>query len=280
MQNDNVSVGSLTGATGKIRYTFLNNYMFISILENNLDILKSLVCALLHLDDSADIRIQVENPINYADSVSEKTYILDIKITFSNNTVMNLEMQVNDHGDYNYRATQYLARIYDRILKGKSYLNSPTAIHVGFLDYNMFEDEQEFYSRYLMENVRSHRVFNDRFDMRVIRMNLADLATEEDKKYKIDEWVRLFKAKTWEELKMAATTLDMKNAAEKLYTSNMSEQERYYAEAYEDYVRNEERRQWIQAELERQLEEKEQALAEQAELIKKLQEENARLKKQ
>ncbi len=96
------------------------------------------------------------------------------------------------------RATQYLARIYDRILKGKSYLNSPMAIHVGFLDYNLFEDEQEFYSRYLMENVRSHRVFNDRFDMRVIRMNLADFATEEDKKYKIDEWVRLFKAKTWE----------------------------------------------------------------------------------
>ncbi len=86
---------------------------------------------------------------------------------------------------------------------------------------------------------------------------------------------------------MTATTLDMKNAAEKLYTSNMSEQERYYAEAYEDYVRNEERWQWIQAELERQLEEKEQALveknqvlAEQAELIKKLQEENARLKMQ
>lgn len=99
---------------------------------------------------------------------------------------------------------------------------------------------------------------------------------------------------------MAATTLDMKNAAEKLYTSNMSEQERYYAEAYEDYVRNEERRQWIQAELERQLEEKEQALVEkdqalveknqalvekdqalakQAELIKKLQNEISSLKK-
>lgn len=78
---------------------------------------------------------------------------------------------------------------------------------------------------------------------------------------------------------MAATTLDMKNAAEKLYTSNMSEQERYYAEAYEDFIRNEERRQLILAELERRLEEKERALAEQAELFKKLQEENAQLKK-
>ena len=78
---------------------------------------------------------------------------------------------------------------------------------------------------------------------------------------------------------MAATTLDMKNAAEKLYTSNMSGQERYYAEAYEDFIRNEERRQWIQTELERRLEEKERAFAEQAELIKKLQEEIAQLKK-
>lgn len=78
---------------------------------------------------------------------------------------------------------------------------------------------------------------------------------------------------------MAATTLDMKNAAEKLYTSNMSEQERYYAEAYEDFIRNEERRQLILAELERRLEEKERALAEQAELFKKLQEEKAQLKK-
>ncbi len=242
MRKKQVTKGTLKDATGVIRYTFLNNYMFISILERNLDVLKSLVCALLHIDNSDEVTIEVLNPITYGDSPESKTYILDIKLKLGDDSVLDIEMQVNNYGDYNYRATLYLCRAYDRLLKGEEYINSPKAVHIGFLDFDLFGGkDSEFYSRYLLKNVNTGYTFNDRFDMRIIRMNRWDRATEEDRKYDIDKWVKLFKAKTWEELSMAATTMDMKNAAQKLYDANRDEIEMYHAEAYEEFMREKER---------------------------------------
>ncbi len=40
----------------------------------------------------------------------------------------------------------------------------------------------------------------------VVELNSIELATEEDRLHKIDQWAKLFKAKTWEELKAMATT--------------------------------------------------------------------------
>ena len=39
----------------------------------------------------------------------------------------------------------------------------------------------------------------------VVELNSIELATEEDRLYKIDQWAKLLKAKTWEELKAMAT---------------------------------------------------------------------------
>jgi len=38
----------------------------------------------------------------------------------------------------------------------------------------------------------------------VLSLNQIKLATDEDKKWHINEWARLFKATTWEKLKMIA----------------------------------------------------------------------------
>ena len=251
-------------ATGPIKYTFLNNYMFISILERNPDILKELVCALLYLENDESISVDVLNPITPADLPEKKTYILDIKVMLNGNTLLNLELQVLNYHDYNYRATQYLCRTYDNILRGEAYLSTIPAIHIGFLDYDLFEDEKEFYAHFLIQNVKTGHVFNDRFDIRIVSMRQVDLATEKDREYGIDKWVRLFKATTWENLKMAATTLNMQNAAENLYKSNRNKAEMYYAQAYEDYIRNEERHERIQAQLTATIADKDATISDQA----------------
>ena len=232
---------ALENATGTIRYTFLNNYMFISILEKNPDILKSLVCSLLHLKNDDSVSITVMNPITYGDSPADKTYILDIKVMLNGKSMLNLEMQVTNNHDYNYRATHYLCRVYDNMCKGEDYISSSPAIHIGFLDYDLYDDEKEFYSRHLLTNIKTGRIFNDRFEVRIISMRQTDLATEEDKRYKIDKWVKLFKATTWEELIMIATTPEMQNAAQNLFKSNSDLTEIFYAQAYEDFVREQAR---------------------------------------
>lgn len=39
----------------------------------------------------------------------------------------------------------------------------------------------------------------------MVNLSRTDLATEEDKKYQIDHWAKLFKATTWEEIRMRAS---------------------------------------------------------------------------
>lgn len=78
------------------------------------------------------------------------------------------------------------------------------ATHIGFLDFTLFQEAPEFYSTTLMMNVSNYHIFNSKFRLSVIDLSKIELATEEDKRYEIDHWARLFKAKTWEEIKMLA----------------------------------------------------------------------------
>ncbi len=50
------------------------------------------------------------------------------------------------------------------------------------------------------------KIYTDKMWLSVVELNSIELATEEDRLHKIDQWAKLFKAKTWEELKAMATT--------------------------------------------------------------------------
>ncbi|MBR1862319.1 MAG: PD-(D/E)XK nuclease family transposase, partial [Lachnospiraceae bacterium] len=110
----------------------------------------------------------------------------------------------------------------------------------GILDYTLFSDNKEFYSCYKMMNTRSGKVYNDNFELRVLELNSVELATEEDKKHKLDEWAKLFKAQTWEELKMIADKDPaMKSAVSSIYRYEADENVRKRCRDREDYLRNE-----------------------------------------
>lgn len=81
-------------------------------------------------------------------------------------------------------------------------------IHISFLDYTLFKDFPEFYSTYKLINVKNRQIYSDKFTLSVLTLSRIDLATEEDKKYQIDHWARLFKAATWEEIHMIASEND------------------------------------------------------------------------
>lgn len=97
-------------------------------------------------------------------------------------------------------------------------------LHIGFLDYTLFPDAPEFYSDNMMMNVKNHRIYNDKFKLSVVDLTQIELATEEDKKYQIDYWARLFRAKTWEEIRMLAEKSEyLQEAAQSVYVANADE---------------------------------------------------------
>ena len=81
------------------------------------------------------------------------------------------------------------------------YEDALPAIHIGFTDFTMCPEAPEFYATHMLLNIKNNRIYSDKFVLSVVDLTKIDLATEEDKEYKIDYWARIFKAKTWEELK-------------------------------------------------------------------------------
>ena len=56
----------------------------------------------------------------------------------------------------------------------------------------------------MLLNVKNHAIYSDKLRLSVLNLTRIDLATEEDKHYRIDYWASLFKSTTWEEIKMLA----------------------------------------------------------------------------
>ncbi len=123
-------------------------------------------------------------------------------------------------------------------------------------------------------------MYNDKFALGVVNLNRTDLATDEDKAYGIDNWVKIFKAKTWEELRMLSENNEyVEEMVRSLFKFNSDEQIREQCEDIEielaarkaRYREQEESIAKLQAELA-------EAIAERNAVLAEKDSENARLK--
>ena len=248
-------------ATGKIDYTFTNNYMFHIILQENELVLKGLISSLLHLPVEDISSVVIKNPIIPGAAVDMKEFILDLYITLNNNMELNLEMQVNNLFNWPDRSLSYLCRTYDNLCRGQDYHLTKPAIHIGILDFTLFPDTPEFYATYKIMNVKNHRIFNDKFILSVLSLKEIEKATEEDKKWGLDTWAKFFAAKTWRDIKMIAKNNEILTSASKtLYEYNSDWLVREQCRAREDFECHE-------RSMQRKLDEKENIIAEKENII-------------
>ena len=228
----------LQTATGKIDYQMTNDYMFHAALQKNPKVLKSLVCSLLRLRLQEIRSIQIINPIILGETVDEKTFILDINIVLNDNTLINLEMQVENLYNWEERSLSYLCRTFDQLQKGEEYSSAKPVIHISFLDFTPFPEYPEFYASYQFMNEKKHHIYSDKLTLRVVDLRQIELATAEDQASGLEHWARLFKASTWEEIRMIAKKDEnLLEATETLYTLNADELVRRQCEARADYYR-------------------------------------------
>ena len=272
-------------ATGKIDYTFTNNYMFHIILQENELVLKGLISSLLHLPFEDIGSVIIKNPIIPGAAIDMKEFILDLYITLNNNTELNLEMQINNLFNWPDRSLSYLCRTFDNLCRGQDYHLTKPAIHIGILDFTLFPDTPEFYATYKLMNIRNHHIFNDKFILSVLSLKEIEKATSEDREWGLDIWAKFFAAKTWRDIKMIAKNNEILTSASKsLYEYNSNWLVREQCRAREDFECHERTMQKRLAEQEVALAEQEAALAEQkvvlAEKELRIQELEALLKNQ
>ncbi len=226
-------------ATGRIPYNMTNDYMFRAVFQSSNKALRGLICSLLHLADSEVTSVEITNPILLGDSVDKKEFRLDIQLLLNDRTRINLEMQITNRLNWQSRSVMYLCRSYDQLNRGQDYKDARPAIHIGLLDYTLFEDHPEFYAAYKLINIKNHRVYNDDLTLYVADLTRIDLATEEDRHYHIDSWARLMKASTWEELRMTASEDEaLYEAAKALYYTCSDEEIRIRCLEREEYYQD------------------------------------------
>ena len=263
---------SFETATGSIDYPFTNDYMFRAILQKDKQVLKALVSALLHLDKNSVKEVTITNPIELGAAISDKDFILDIRINLDGEKLIDLEMQVTNQYNWPERSISYAARSFDHLNSGQDYSEVLTVHSIGFLNYTLFPEAPEFFATYELRNRKSGKLYSSKFSIHVLDLTKIDLASEEDKKYGIDRWARLFMAKTWEELRMVAkNNPDLLQASNELYTINKDDLIRQQARARADaefWERNRNAR----------IKKLEEALIEKDSEIHKLKEELAKLK--
>ena len=226
---------SFETATGSIDYPFTNDYMFRAILQKDKQVLKALVSALLHLDKDSVKEVTITNPIELGAAISDKDFILDIRINLDGEKLIDLEMQVTNQYNWPERSISYAARSFDHLNSGQDYSEVLTVHSIGFLNYTLFPEAPEFFATYELRNRKSGKLYSSKFSIHVLDLTKIDLASEEDKKYGIDRWARLFMAKTWEELRMVAkNNPDLLQASNELYTINKDDLIRQQARARAD----------------------------------------------
>ncbi len=232
------SISKLASFTGTIDYPLMNDYMFRSVMQSNENVLKSFLCSLLHLNPDDVWSVQILNPIELGKKISDKDFILDIKILMNNNTSINLEMQVNNQYNWPERSLVYLSRLFDGLNAGDTYRTVKPAFQIGILDFTLFPQRPEFFGTYKMMNVKNYHKYSDKFTIYVLDLTQIHLAVKEDKEYGLDKWARLFKALTWEDFKMiSAGNKSMQEAGETLFALNGDDRIRDRCEAREDYRR-------------------------------------------
>ena len=235
----------LANASGPVEFSMTNDYLFKTFLQRNNKALKGLIAALLHMPVEQIKSVEVIPARDEGDSLTDKTLIMDLLVSFNNDRIINLEMQVINEHNWTDRSLTYLCRTFNHLNKGELYSQVRPVIQIGFLDFTLFPEAPEFYATYRMLNIKNHMLYSSKITLSVVDLTRKDLATEEDKQYHIDYWTSFFKATTWEDIKTLAEQNEyIKEAAETVFKLTRDQQIRRQLEAREDFLRREREKQW------------------------------------
>lgn len=190
--------------TGNIGFKLTNDYLFRALLQRDEKTLKALVASFLRIDPAKIRDIEVTNPIVLGEGIENKEYHLDVKVLVDDRTI-DLEMQALRHKGWIERTLVYLCREFTDVNHGIPYSDVKAVWQISFCGFTLFEEKPEFLSEYMFINRKDMgQIYSDKIRITNVNLTRIDLADEDDERYGLTDWARLFKAERWEELIMLA----------------------------------------------------------------------------
>lgn len=196
---------------GELQYTLMNDFLSKYSFQRDLYALKGLLSALLNVPLDEITNIEILNPVEPSEYITDKNCILDIKLELNHESIINIEIQTRHQDFWPDRSLTYLCRCFDNLREGDSYAQVKPCIHIGILSTDIFKGDDEkytglYYSEYKMQEVHTHKNYSDKFVIKVLLLNHIEEASdsEKDDPNSVYAWAKLFTANTWEELTMIA----------------------------------------------------------------------------
>ncbi len=167
----------------------------------------------------------------------DKEGILDVRVKLNGSIQIDVEMQVIMFTYWAERSLYYLGKMFaEQLQKGQDYEELQKCIHVGILDFELFESE-EFYSRFHMWEDSRRELYSEKLEIHILE--LPKLARFEYPRTGILSWARFFNGEEKEELKMLAKSDEyVQRAYDKLVDISADEEKRLEYEAREKAIRD------------------------------------------
>jgi predicted transposase/invertase (TIGR01784 family) len=170
---------------------------FKKLFSENDELLKSLICAALDIK-SEDIQdLKLENTEVLPQDLKDKFCRLDLKIKMKGR-VIDIEIQLNNQGNFQNRALYYWARLFSQALAtSEDYSSLPETIVISFIDFDLF-GSSDYHSQFGLLEKERLEVLTDKFAIHFFE--LTKIPKDIDKNNNIELWLKLIGAETDEDL--------------------------------------------------------------------------------
>ena len=100
----------------------------------------------------------------------DKLGILDVRVLLNNKEQIDIEIQVTSSEYWAERTLFYLGKMFvDQLKPGEDYQKLEKCIHVGILNFTLFDDE-EYYSRFHFWSDQGRKMYSDKFEIHTLEL--------------------------------------------------------------------------------------------------------------
>lgn len=193
------------------------DYCFKELMKNP-KVRKGFIAALLGKEPGEIRRTRLLPTILGQSSDKDKVGILDIRVSLTDGTQIDMEMQVAYFEAWKERIVFYLGKMYtEQLNRGESYEKLKKCIHVGILNFNHFPEDDICYRTIHLREDRSGELYTDLLEIQVLE--LRKLPKDKMAGSDILAWMQFFNGKTRKEF------------------ANMAKKNKYLGEAYQTLVK-------------------------------------------
>ena len=183
----------------KLKHTFKTDILFKLLFIKYPELLKRLIAQLLGIPFGSIKQFEIRNPEMPPEIIGNKFCRLDIHMTVDGQQT-NLEVQVEDEGDYPERALFHWARAYSNALPvGGKYSELPQTIVISIVNFSLFAGWTDFHSEFQPLEITQYKPLIDKQVLHFFELPKLPENIEKDDLLLL--WLALFKANTEEELK-------------------------------------------------------------------------------